>query len=285
MELHKIYNPIIATPFKRTEDYMEIAPCDALKPYIRCFWGSEKVFVRGGCACSENSIVVPDTCMDIMFTVDFTNNRIESLFHGIDDRAFIAYREREEKKTLFLFAIRFYAWGGALFAEESMRNTKNAFFDVDCHFLKIRREIERHLFDAVDIYQMIPIVEKILLAHLMERHQNQAVFQAISRILENKGNLSMTDLKKEAFISSRQLERLFLEYVGISPKNLASMIRYQYLWNELLYSRDFNMADAAYRYGYSDQAHLCRDFKKFHSMNMTEARRLAMQNVGNIQYR
>ena len=42
MNLHKIYHPITATPFQCTQDYMEFAPCDALKPYIRCFWGSEK---------------------------------------------------------------------------------------------------------------------------------------------------------------------------------------------------------------------------------------------------
>lgn len=37
MYLHKLYNPITATPFKYTEDYMEFEPCEALKPYIHCF--------------------------------------------------------------------------------------------------------------------------------------------------------------------------------------------------------------------------------------------------------
>lgn len=93
----------------------------------------------------------------------------------------------------------------------------------------------------------------------------------------------MTDLKRGVLISSRQLERLFLEYIGISPKSLASIVRYQYLWNELIYNKNFHMADAVYKYGYSDQAHLCHDFKKYHSLNITDAKRYAMQNVGNIQ--
>ncbi len=37
-KLYKSYNPITATPFQCTEEYMEFVPCDALKPYIRCFW-------------------------------------------------------------------------------------------------------------------------------------------------------------------------------------------------------------------------------------------------------
>lgn len=42
----------------------------------------------------------------------------------------------------------------------------------------------------------------------------------------------MLDLKQETLIGERQLERLFSEYVGVSPKSLASMVRYQYLWSD-----------------------------------------------------
>ena len=61
------------------------------------------------------------------------------------------------------------------------------------------------------------------------------------------------------------------------------MVRYQYVWNDFLYNKNFNIADAVYKYGYSDQAHLCRDFKKYHSMSMSDAKKYAMKNVGNIQ--
>lgn len=162
MELYKIYNPITAAPFKCTGDYMEFEPCDALKPYIRCFWGSKKPVAQDENAAATTSIVTPDTCMDIVFSVDFTNNKIESLFCGIDDRTFIAHNDDKKKKTFSLFAIRFYAWGAALFAEESMRNTKNAFFDAECHFTKINSELEKQLFDITDICSLIPIAEKIL---------------------------------------------------------------------------------------------------------------------------
>ena len=62
-------------------------------------------------------------------------------------------------------------------------------------------------------------------------------------MLETKGNLSMTDLQREVVISSRQLERLYLEHIGVSPKSLAAMVRYQYLWNGLLSHNYFNIAD------------------------------------------
>lgn len=284
MELYKIYNPITATPFKCTGDYMEFTPCDALKPYIRCFWGSREPFTQNENTATATSLVTPDTCMDIIFRVDYRNNKIETSFCGIDDRTFFSHHNGIEKKTAFTFAIRFYAWGAALFAEESMRNTKNSFLGASCHFRKIKSELEKHLFDVTDIYTLIPIAEKILLNHLQEKNRNQIVFQSIFEILKNKGNLLMTDLNREVLIGSRQLERLFIEYVGISPKSLASLVRYQYLWSELLNNKNFHMADAVFKYGYSDQAHLYHDFKKYHSMSIADAKKYAMQNVGNIQY-
>ena len=280
-KLYKSYHPVTATPYQCTEDYMEFAPCEALKPYIRCFWGSRRAATRAENGAGEMDIVIPDTCMDIIFHVDFTHNHISSSFFGIDDRTF-AVPYDGEKNIFFVFAVRFYPWGAALFAEESLRETKNAFFDADCHFSTVKREMEQYLFDVSDICQLIPVAEKILLNRLNERHQNQTVFQTVARILEKRGNLSAAALGQEIFVSSRQLQRLFLEYIGVAPKSLASMVRYQYIWNELLQDKNFNKADAALRYGYTDQAHLCHDFRKYHSMNMEEARQYAVRGFTKI---
>ncbi len=125
-KLYKSYHPVTATPYQCTEDYMEFAPCEALKPYIRCFWGSRRAATRAENGAGEMDIVIPDTCMDIIFHVDFTHNHISSSFFGIDDRTF-AVPYDGEKNIFFVFAVRFYPWGAALFAEESLRETKNAF--------------------------------------------------------------------------------------------------------------------------------------------------------------
>lgn len=283
MELYKIYNPITATPFKYTEDYMEFEPCDALKPYIRCFWGTKKPFVQKVESEHITGIVTPDTCMDLMFTVDFTNNKIYNSFCGINERVFNTYNLNQERKTLFYFSIRFYAWGAAMFAEESMRDTKNVFLDAGCHFAGLKKAIEPALFDVVDIFQLIPKVETELLGYYNDKHENRTVLQAIHYILAHKGKLQVGELRRELYISERQLERLFREYVGVTPKSLASMIRYQYLWNDIVYNRQFDVLDSVCKYGYSDQAHMYHDFKKYHSMSIDQAKKYAIKNVGNLQ--
>jgi len=40
--LSRLYHPITGTPFHADETSQEVAPCAALAPYIRCFWGSER---------------------------------------------------------------------------------------------------------------------------------------------------------------------------------------------------------------------------------------------------
>ena len=77
--------------------------------------------------------------------------------------------------------------------------------------------------------------------------ENRIVNGAIDNILISKGALTVSDLAKESFVSTRQLERLFHEYVGITPKKLSNLIRYQLLWRDILREPDFNVLNAVYK--------------------------------------
>ena len=63
----------------------------------------------------------------------------------------------------------------------------------------------------------------------MDVRENTVVNDTIQNILINKGSLDIAKLAKEFFVSTRHLERLFHEYVGITPKKLSNLIRYQFL--------------------------------------------------------
>ncbi|MDE6434824.1 MAG: helix-turn-helix domain-containing protein [Lachnospiraceae bacterium] len=278
-----IYNPITATPFAYNESYMEFEPCEALKPYIKCFWGTKKPYRQMKTDTPTRGIVTPDTCVDIIFTVDFTNNRIRGSFCGIDDRTFTTYDANDEEKVVSTFAIRFFAWSAVLFSEESMSDTRNAFFEVGHHFSKLQRAISPSLFDIVDMEARIRIAEEYLLKHIHPERKNTVLTDGVCEILKRKGNVKIGQLAKDIHTSSRHLERLFQENIGISPKRLASLVRYQYLWNDILFHPKFQILDAVYQYGYTDQAHLLHDFKRFHTMNITEAREYALKHVGFLQ--
>lgn len=53
IELSGFYRPLTARPFLSDSSYREIVPCEALRPYIVCFWES-----GGGKASSIRSTVL-----------------------------------------------------------------------------------------------------------------------------------------------------------------------------------------------------------------------------------
>lgn len=60
-------------------------------------------------------------------------------------------------------------------------------------------------------------------------------------------------------------------------KPLSSLFRYQHVWRDAVYSKNFCVQDAVFRYGYTDQAHLLKEFKKFHSVTTREAVKQAQE--------
>ena len=99
------YHPITGTPFQADETYREYAPCDALKPYIRCFWGTEKPVLPRDSA-PQCGLVIPDTCMDVIFDVNYTRNTFTSTFCGLDDTSAITHGQRTMEK-IRSFGIRY----------------------------------------------------------------------------------------------------------------------------------------------------------------------------------
>jgi transcriptional regulator GlxA family with amidase domain len=69
-------------------------------------------------------------------------------------------------------------------------------------------------------------------------------------------------LANDAGLTRRQLERRFLDAVGMSPKTLVQVLRFQRVLG-VLADASPRWVDVAAACGYYDQAHLNRDFKRF----------------------
>lgn len=264
--LNSIYHPITSTPFKKSENYCEIEPCDELKPYIRCFWGTPLPVKK----IQESTLVIPDTCMDIIFDINYTENKYSGCFCAIDESS---YKSSNEKCTdiTSTFGIRFYAWSAILFTDRSLKSSKNKAHDINDFFENLRHELEPILFDAKTLTDKIKQTEKILIKRLNLNRLNNNIFNSIHYIISSNGTVKMSDLSMHTAVSSKQLERIFNENIGITPKAFSSLIRYQLLWQDMIYNKKFNILNAVEKYGYFDQAHLLKDFKRRHSLNPSEA--------------
>ncbi|MEY8531996.1 helix-turn-helix domain-containing protein [Blautia pseudococcoides] len=68
------------------------------------------------------------------------------------------------------------------------------------------------------------------------------------------GNISVKEICEYSCVSQRQMERLFLQNIGMSIKRTAGLIRYQNVWRDVVKQERFDVQDAVYRYGFSDQS-------------------------------
>lgn len=282
MTPNKNYCPLTATPFKKNTAYKEVPPITQLEPYIRCFWGTENPYLQEE-KDIRAEIVIPDTCVDIIYYIDYTENKVIGGFCGINDRSFYAAGAKWPGHLTATFAIRFFAWSAYAFAEDSLKDTVNGYYEVASRFEWLDKMIRPKLLELVTLTEKISYVEQLLLRKTAKVRENRIVNDVINNMLINRGVLEISDLARESFVSSRQLERLFHEYVGITPKKLSNLIRYQFLWRDILYRPDFNILNAVHQYGYTDQSHLLREFKRYHSMDIQSAKAAAFKNVENIQ--
>lgn len=276
MKTKMIYRPLTATPFKRNSAYREIEPCQTLQPYIRCFWGGEYDCPDTGMG-ERSEIVIPDTCVDIIYRMDDEGNIITSDFVGINDKSFCTQGNQKNGQKISVFAIRFYAWSAYAFSEDSFVGTLNGRYDVRERFGWLDKELHGLLSDMGELTDIIQFTETLLLKKLITARENAVVDRVMNDILRHQGGLEINQLAKENFISSRQMERLFCEYIGITPKKLSNLVRYQCLWRDIVRQSQFDITDAVYKYGYTDAPHLMREFKRYHSMNIRDAREMALR--------
>lgn len=278
MQIHQLYRPLTATPFRTDDTYCEAAPCEALRPYIRCFWGTRMPTQESLTGCT-GGLVTPDTCMDILFDLDHTQGTLSNVFCGIDDSAFLS-RQNSTGNLISTFAIRFYAWAVPLFSDESMAQVQNGFFDAHRFFPVLTRQLEGMLPCADSLEERVQFAQAYLLQALREQRKKPAVLNAVYHILQKEGRAAPSEAAAYACVSPRHLERLFGELVGVSPKKLARLVRYQQVWRAVLFERGFNVQDAVHRFGFADQSHLLRDFKRFHTLTPAQARMFALHKGG-----
>jgi AraC-like DNA-binding protein len=77
------------------------------------------------------------------------------------------------------------------------------------------------------------------------------------------GGTPRNRLAERLGLSSRHLARLFRAGTGMGPGTLGRLARFQRVLRELERPGPVRWAALAARHGYFDQAHLCREFRRF----------------------
>ena len=100
------------------------------------------------------------------------------------------------------------------------------------------------------------------------------------RLLTTGGSVPVGSLAEEVGWSRRHLAARFREHVGLPPKALARILRFERAAGRL--RAGAGLADAALDSGYYDQAHFNRDFREFAGVTPTEYRVASVQDIQSV---
>lgn len=127
---------------------------------------------------------------------------------------------------------------------------------------RLVREVEERVARAPSARGRIAVVEEFLsdLVRRSRREAHPSVVQAVRRILAGGGREPVQSLSADVSLSRRQLERLFLREVGVSPKEFSSLVQFDKAVQSM---PDYaSSAAQALDAGFADQAHFVRSFSR-----------------------
>lgn len=92
------------------------------------------------------------------------------------------------------------------------------------------------------------------------------ILDSVQKIYARKGRINIDEVTENVWLSRRQFERKFNEWIGIRPKLLTRLIRFQASLKMKQYAFP-SLTALAHHCGYFDQSHFIRDFKAFAGMS------------------
>ena len=123
--------------------------------------------------------------------------------------------------------------------------------------------IVERLNDAGDWPRRFALLDALLLARLdVAPPVDARVQRAWTRLRCSDGTLEIGVIASEVGWSRRHLAARFRADVGLAPKTVARILRFERVTRMLRANDGRGLADVAYACGYADQSHFNRDFRE-----------------------
>jgi transcriptional regulator GlxA family with amidase domain len=131
----------------------------------------------------------------------------------------------------------------------------------------------RRAREAATAAEALAHLESVLLERLHGRRADPRLAAVVRGIEATAGTARVEEAARAAGIGRRHLERLFREQVGIGPKVLARLLRFQSAAARVLADPGAPLAAVSGDSGYFDQSHMIREFVAFAGASPDQMRR------------
>jgi len=250
-----------------------IQPSSVLAPYIKYYWMLES------CVSQKETYhhrIIPNGFVELIFYYNDTPEYLRKSTR-IKSKAIISGQQNEYYDIAItgemkLFSVIFKPQASRLFLGLPVNELTNQSISADIIFKGKINSITERLADTSEIYKKVEIVESFLVEQITQNRDF-----SVSRISDSVGYINMSRgfnqvelLASRACLSRKQFERVFGEFVGLTPKQFLKIIRFQY--SIYLQQKEFNnnLAALAYDSGYYDQSHMINDYKSLSGLTPSQ---------------
>jgi len=255
----------------RGRDVMKItfiSPRCELQPYVESFWAFES---SSGFPAVDRNIVIPNGCAKLIIPHE---NSLVSESRGATQisRAQNLYLVGNQDASTLLrsslqptsfISIEFTPQGAYQIFGIPMAETANGVWETDVLLAKWSRPVRDALNARDKLQEKVAVIQEQLI-HLLSQsdRRNGIVDYCVQSLRATHGLLSVQDLASRTGYSRRYIDKLFQQRVGIAPKVLAGIYRFQKFYRMWAEGNSFEaFKDALYEH-YYDQSHFTREFHR-----------------------
>lgn len=247
-----------------------IMPSPALRPFVHHYWVMKASEMR------MSTIIMPVGCMRWMFhrkrpfVVDgHTDFSTRASATGLYDKALrISTDEPVEMLAVFFHPHVSKAVMGGVPGKEFTAD------NVDMGQLESIgfKDLKARVLEADNTDDCIGMIEDFVLKQVIKT-QDSVYLQPLAHvfgIMAANPDVRIDELASAACLSERQFRRVFVDNVGMTPKQLQRIMRFHLATTELLHHGDDSLEDVLFKYGYTDHSHFNHEFHDIVGMSPTE---------------
>ena len=182
----------------------------------------------------------------------------QSKVYGVVTRKFARLLENKGRA----FGIKFKPGAFYPFVKSPVSRFTNTSISLWDAFGVDGKALEEALLSREDEGAMIELAEKFLRERLPEQDKNVRVInEIIDSIIAHREITKVDDIVSRFNLNKRTVQRLFKQYVGVSPKWVINRYRLHEVAERLAGDEVVDWPEIVLELGYSDQAHFIKDFK------------------------
>lgn len=162
-----------------------------------------------------------------------------------------------------IIGVEFSSLGAYRFFHFNLNNIANQLYHLSDLLHPVAKELEATLQDSPDVDDKIKILQQFLFSLYRKTEQDKLFEYCIHQIDGSDGNIRIKELERQTGYSSRWLNMKFENMLGMSPKNLGSILRFQKNYQAMISNpvSFFNQKD--FFDHYHDESHFIKNFKRY----------------------